>query len=474
MTKAMIEKIQKPIYAKQALVRAQNYFDIMGLRLFLLALSAVRPHFPDSKDGKIKQKEGSYHTEIQPFEMSTNDVIELFQTYGGYSEKEVKLGQIYKDLETSCDKMMTATIHYGTSKDWEKYTIFASIKFSAEKGLRILFNNEIKQILLDFTDGEPYAQLLIRNAFKLRSAHAVNLINILLTRQGVLSKTKKDTYDYYIPLDELRFMLNVKESSYVGDMPGFRRYVLDNPLREVRKSLPYDVSYDKEKSGRNITGFTFHIRLKDQEELARLWGRKKKKLQSGENCLDGLSTDARKFIQDRLFTVGHVVPLDECVRLYKDYGYKRCHDNFEHVLRECHAKGQEVTGGLVRTAIERDYVGTALREQQARDAERRRKERERQAAAQNGPIGAALKQAQSGVSSVANILGDGYDVTQPHDYDNTFVQSIGISIDNARRYIKYGIDGLPVDLRDAFAATEQMQEEVANVIRKIDENQAKN
>ena len=68
-----------------------------------------------------------------------------------------------------------------------------------------------------------------------------------------------------ISIDDLRGRLGISENEYPR-MYDFKKYVLDHAVNAINEHTDITVSYEQQKSGRNITGFIFKFKQKKTKE----------------------------------------------------------------------------------------------------------------------------------------------------------------------------------------------------------------
>ncbi len=226
------------IYQANPLIEARKPMNALEMRLFMLALQNVNPHL--SANDKYYDKEFK-ETHILPGEL----------------KRIMGNGAYIPLLDEACDRLTSRNvcIKEGENK-FVYYPMFSFIQYEKGDGLRIQFNNKMRELILDiFESGYPYTRISMKQIFYLGSAYAMRLLELMLQYQG-MKRNKIITRT--IPLEELRFMLNVEEDKYprVND---FKRFVLDIATNEINDNTQYSIRYEAEKSGRKIIAFSFYM-----------------------------------------------------------------------------------------------------------------------------------------------------------------------------------------------------------------------
>ena len=226
------------IYQANPLIEARKPMNALEMRLFMLALQDVNPHL--SANDKYYDKEFK-ETHILPGEL----------------KRIMGNGAYIPLLDEACDRLTSRNvcIKEGENK-FVYYPMFSFIQYEKGDGLRIQFNNKMRELILDiFESGYPYTRISMKQIFYLGSAYAMRLLEIMLQYQGM---KRNNIITRTIPLEELRFMLNVEEDKYprVND---FKRFVLDIATNEINDNTQYSIRYEAEKSGRKIIAFSFYM-----------------------------------------------------------------------------------------------------------------------------------------------------------------------------------------------------------------------
>lgn len=231
-----MEDRRPAIYQANPLVEARKPMNALEMRIFMLALQDVNPHL--SANDKYYDKEFK-ETHIRPGEL----------------KKIMGNGAYIPLLDEACDRLTSRNVCIREGEDkFTYYPIFAFIQYEKRDGLRIQFNNRMRDLILDiFESGHSYTRINMKQIFYLGSAYAMRLLEIMLQYQGMM---RENLIKRTIQLDELRFMMNVAEEQYTR-VNDFKRKVLDTAVNEINENTQYFISYETQKSGRKIVAYVF-------------------------------------------------------------------------------------------------------------------------------------------------------------------------------------------------------------------------
>lgn len=221
------------------IIQSSKKFDLMGLRLFLIGLMSLNPHYSEND---------KYYDEGFPRVLvSAQKLSEIFgnNTY-------------LHDLQDSCAKLFGAHIVMPLEQGgWQLVHIFDTLEYIPNEGLHICFDERMKPYLLDFVQANGYTIVSAEQLFRLSSPYGVRLLEMLLQFRNIRpgSRFIKRSVD----IDNLRFILDVPIGAYEGRINNFRKKVLDEPIREINTKTDYYMSYKVVKTGKKVTGFEFTL-----------------------------------------------------------------------------------------------------------------------------------------------------------------------------------------------------------------------
>ena len=105
---------------------------------------------------------------------------------------------------------------------------------------------------------EQFTKYEIDQVSRLSSAYAIRMYELLICWRST-GKTP------VIELNELRKRMGVLDTEYTRS-DNFKRWVLDNPLKQINEHTDITASYEQHKKGRVITGFQFKFKQKKTAE----------------------------------------------------------------------------------------------------------------------------------------------------------------------------------------------------------------
>ena len=226
------------------LIQARKEFDTIGMRLFMLGLRGLNPHF------SLKDK--VYDKEFPKMFIPTSQVVELF---GGNTK-------YLHDLKQACEKLFDAIIELNYENGgFTLLHLFNELHYEPEEGLYLQFDNKMRPYLLDLFESKGYTQISVEQIFYLTSPYAVRLIELMLQYQNIPEFKVRLEIKREMTIDELKFALNVPKDAYEGRLDNFRQKVLDDPIAEINEKTIYQMRYKVVKQGRNVVGFEFCLNM---------------------------------------------------------------------------------------------------------------------------------------------------------------------------------------------------------------------
>lgn len=232
--------LRKDVYQSNPLVQARKDFDMIGMRIFLLGLRALNPHF--------SEKDRYFDLDFKETFIPTSLLTELFGGNTWYLH----------DLEKICDKMFHTTIKIRPEDGgFELYHLFRKLKYVPNEGLYIWFEELLRSYILDLFESNGYTRINVEYLFKLSSPYAVRLLELLLQYQNIKQFKEMLEIKRTLTIEELRFSLNVPEGAYGDRIDNFRARVLDVAIKEINERTPYIVHYETIKEGRKVVAFEF-------------------------------------------------------------------------------------------------------------------------------------------------------------------------------------------------------------------------
>ena len=241
-TKSKALVLRNDVCQSNPLVNARKVFDLLGMKIFFLGLSGLNPHF--------SERDKYFDEEFKELYIPTSKLTELFGGNTWY------LGE----LKAACKKLFDTVIELNReSGGFTLMHLFKKLDYEPRDGLHLWFDDLMRPYILDLFQSKGYTKIDLKYLLSLSSPYAVRLLELLLQYQNIKAfKTLKEIRRK-MTVEEVRFALNVPEEAYVDRMDNFRKYVLDDPIREIHRCTPYIVRYESVKQGRCVVAFDFTL-----------------------------------------------------------------------------------------------------------------------------------------------------------------------------------------------------------------------
>ena len=232
--------LRNDVYQSNPLIQARKDFDVIGMRIFFLGLRGLNPHF--SENDKY------FDADFKKMFIPTTKLSELFSGNTKY----------LSEIKKACKKLFDAIVELNYADGGFKLMhMFEELEYKPKEGLYLQFSRKMRPYILDLFQSQGYTRINVEYMFKLSSPYAVRLLEILLQYQNIKCFKELMEIKRKITLEELRFALNVPESAYNDRIDNFKRYVLDNSIREIITHTPYIIRYETVKDGRKVIAFDF-------------------------------------------------------------------------------------------------------------------------------------------------------------------------------------------------------------------------
>ena len=246
--------LRNDVYQSNPLVQARKDFDVIGMRVFFLGLQGLNPHF--------SERDKYFDEEFNRLFVPTSKLTELF---GGNTK-------YLAELKKACTKLFDSIVELNYADGGFKLMhMFDELEYKPKEGLYLQFSRKMRPYILDLFQTRGYTRINVEYLFKLSSPYAVRLLELLLQYQNIKNFKRLMEIKRKLTVEELRFALNVPKDAYSDRMNNFRKYVLDNPIREINTRTQYIVRYEIVKGGRNVVAFEFTMDTynvpKDDEEI---------------------------------------------------------------------------------------------------------------------------------------------------------------------------------------------------------------
>ena len=238
------------------LIQAKRNFTAIGTRIFFIGLQTLNPHF-SSRDRFFDEK----------FPRVTIPPSQLVEIFGGNTA-------YLHELKKECTRLFNAIIEFSEADGgFELNHIFRELKYKPREGLHIQFDEIMRPYLLDLLRANGYTVISVAQIFKLSSTYAVRLVEIMLQYQNLPEMKARKEIERKMLMEELRFALNVKKGAYADRINNFRKFVLDEPIREINTKTLYKMRYEVQRDGKpggRVIGFVLYMdvsAVKDDKPL---------------------------------------------------------------------------------------------------------------------------------------------------------------------------------------------------------------
>lgn len=232
--------LRKDVYQSNPMIQARKDFGVIGMRVFFLGLRGINPHF--SENDKY------FDEDFKRLFIPTSKLIELF---GGNTK-------YLSELRKACTKLFEAIVELNYADGGFKLMhMFDELEYKPKEGLYLQFSRKMRPYILDLFQSRGYTRINVEYLFNLSSPYAVRLLELLLQYQNIKEFKDLKEIKRTLTVEELRFTLNVPEGAYSDRMNNFRKYVLDDPIKEINNRTPYFVCYESVKEERKVVAFKF-------------------------------------------------------------------------------------------------------------------------------------------------------------------------------------------------------------------------
>ena len=228
-----------------SLINASYNLSLVEQRLILLAIVATR------KDDHVQAWDFWLG---KPIKVTAQSYIEAF---------DVSRQTAYEVLKDACKTLFSRQFTY------EEYRKKGSVIKTTRWVSDIAYNNETSTVEFTFTPSvlplitrleEHLTSYELQQIADLNSGYAVRLYELLISW-----KIKGQTPQ--IKLEKLRKNLGVDNHEYTR-MYDFKKYVLDNAIKQINKHTDLKATYEQHKKGRTIQAFSFSFKQKKKTASA--------------------------------------------------------------------------------------------------------------------------------------------------------------------------------------------------------------
>ncbi len=234
--------LRNDVYQSNPLINARKEFDALGMRIFLLGLRGINPHF--SQNDKFFNEK---------FPMLFIPTAKLTELLGGNTA-------YLHELKERCEKIFDTIVELNKEDGgFVLMHLFQKLEYKPNEGLYLQFDELMRPYLLDLFNCKGYTKLDVEQIFQLTSTYATRLVELLLQYQNIdkfkiFRKIKRE-----MTIDELRFALNVPSGTYEDRLDNFRKKILDDPIAEINSKTLYEMSYRTIKQGGKVVGVELEL-----------------------------------------------------------------------------------------------------------------------------------------------------------------------------------------------------------------------
>ena len=186
--------LRNDVYQSNPLVNSRKVFDLLGMRIFLLGLRGLNPHF--------SEQDKYYDKEFPKLFIPTSKLTELFGNTKYLAE-----------LKPACKKLFDTIIELNSvNGGFELYHLFRKLKYEPGEGLYLQFDELLRPYILDLFQTKGYTRINVEYLFKLSSPYAMRLLELLLQYQNIKFFKELMEIKRKMTVEELRFTLNVPDA----------------------------------------------------------------------------------------------------------------------------------------------------------------------------------------------------------------------------------------------------------------------
>lgn len=260
------------------LINASYSLDLVEQRLILLSISEAR---------------------LTNQEISSSNYLTIHaEKY--INEFDVHRNVAYQSLKDACSHLFERRFTYQKLTEKGNKEIVTSrwvqsISYVANEAIvRLKFSDDVIPLISNLE--KHFTSYELEQVSGLNSKYSVRLYEIIIAWRS----TEKTPM---ITVDELRNKLGVLDDEYTVTAD-FKRWVLDNPIKQINEKTDISVSYEQHKQGRKIIGFTFAIQQKQKNTSKKSKNVEQNKEINKEietvDLFEGLTDLEREIIQERI------------------------------------------------------------------------------------------------------------------------------------------------------------------------------
>lgn len=223
-----------------ALINASYNLDLVEQRLILLAIIEAR-------------ESGRGITANDPLVVHAESYINQF---------DVHRNTAYQALKDACKDLFARQFSYQEQRDkgvahitsrWVSQIAYIENTATVE----LIFAPAIIPLITKLE--QQFTSYELQQVSQLKSAYAVRLYELLIAWRST-GKTP------IIELQDFRKKMGVLDSEYTRS-DNFKRWVLENPIKQINENTDITVKYEQHKKGKLIHGFSFRFKQKPQPKV---------------------------------------------------------------------------------------------------------------------------------------------------------------------------------------------------------------
>ncbi len=264
------------VYQANPLVEGRRDFSLIETRLFYLGLKDLKP--------QLTKKDVPWNAmSIRDFPTTIIPTKELIKQFGN--------DKYYSTLKNICRGLAkkTVEIEREDGKGFSERPVFLDLSYTVDEGLRLIFSPFMIPYLLELAD-KPFTKIPVEQIWLLQSSYAVRLLELLLQYQNTKS------HERIMTIEEIRRCLSVPDGAYKDRLNNFKRYVIENSIKDINEKTSYKVEYENVKDGRKIVGFKFKLYLPAELKKEKQKKQSRKALDMVKELADkkAISSDSEK------------------------------------------------------------------------------------------------------------------------------------------------------------------------------------
>ena len=234
--------LRKTIYIRNDLIEAQKNFSTMEMRILILSLSCVNPHF--------STKDKFYDTEFKEIFFPTSHLVKIFCDNTGYLEY----------IKKACHSLANCEITLSDKNGGLKLTkIFKKIEYIKNNGLHIIFDDSMRPYLLDLVNTPlGFTRLSVDQLLSLNSVYSMRLLELLVHYRNIPVFKMRQEVVRKFTVEELKFYLGITDQ-YKDRINNFKYCVIDAAIKEINQKTLYKLRCVTLKLGLKTIGYEIHM-----------------------------------------------------------------------------------------------------------------------------------------------------------------------------------------------------------------------